>query len=114
MLGSSNEDQVIVEKGLDAGEIVHLLRPEDSDNYKLAGEDLIPEIKERSRLEREEAERIRQEGMQARRPNGRNNSQMTPEQRQQMMQMRGSREGGQQEGAGGSVTRPVGQGQRNQ
>jgi multidrug efflux pump subunit AcrA (membrane-fusion protein) len=113
MLGSSNEDQIIIEKGLEAGDIVHLLQPEDSEDYKLAGEELIPEIKEKAKLEKEEAERIRNEGMKARRPNGRNNMQITPEQREQMMQMRGSRGGGEQQGAGGTVNRPAGQNERN-
>jgi multidrug efflux pump subunit AcrA (membrane-fusion protein) len=114
VLGESNEDQIIVEQGLKAGEVLHLLQPANSEAFKLTGEELIATIKERARIKREEEERIRMEGQQNRmNGNGGNRMQMTPEQMERMMQMRGNREGGQTgEQTGGQ--RPPGQGQRTE
>lgn len=112
LLGDSNEDQIIIEEGLKPGEILHLLQPANPDSYRLSGEDLISVIKDRERQKREEAERQRRETQQTRQQNG-NRMQLTPEQIERMMQMRGTREGGQQPGAAGAATRPAGQGQRN-
>lgn len=44
ILGASNENQIIVEKGLEEGETVLLSKPPDAEDYKLRGEELIPEI----------------------------------------------------------------------
>ena len=98
LLGDSNEDQIIIEEGLKPGEILHLLQPANPDSYRLSGEDLISVIKDRERQKREEAERQRRETQQTRQQNG-NRMQLTPEQIERMMQMRGTREGGQQPGA---------------
>ncbi len=57
LLGPENENEVIVEKGLKEGEKLLLNRPENPDKYSLAGEDLIPVIKERERQKRLEEER---------------------------------------------------------
>ena len=111
LLGDSNEDQIIVEDGLKPGETIFLLQPANPDSFRLSGEELISVIKERERLKREEAERLRRESQQNRQQNG-NRMQFSPEQMERMMQMRGSREGGQQ-GAGGQNTRPTGQTDRN-
>lgn len=106
VLGESNEDQIIVEQGLEAGEVLHLLQPANSDDFKLTGDDLIPTIKERIRLKREEEERIKREN-QSQRTNGRQNGgqwgnrpQPTPEQAERMMQMRGTRGSGNQNQGG--------------
>jgi hypothetical protein len=106
VLGESNEDQVIVEQGLTEGEVLHLLRPENGDSFKLTGEELTSTIKEKARLKKEEEERIRREGQTTRPSNG-NRMEMTPEQREQMMQMRGTREGGQTRQPSGQ-TQPTG------
>ena len=57
LLGPENENEVIVEKGLKEGEKLLLNRPGNPDKYSLAGEDLIPVIKERERQKRLEEER---------------------------------------------------------
>jgi HlyD family secretion protein len=103
VLGESNEDQVIVEQGLNAGEVLHLLQPAESEKFRLAGEEFIDTIKERVR-QKKEAEAARRSVNQNGRPAGGSRGQMTPEQMQRMQQMRGTREGGQTEGA----TRPTG------
>lgn len=48
VLGKSNEKNVIVEKGLATGTIIYLSPPEETQKFKLAGENLIPIIKERN------------------------------------------------------------------
>jgi hypothetical protein len=47
ILGESNEKNVIVEKGLEPGDIIFLIPPQNPENFRLVGEDLIPEIKAR-------------------------------------------------------------------
>jgi hypothetical protein len=50
LLGKSNEKNVIVEQGLEAGTIIYLLPPEESKKFKLVGENLISIIKERQQV----------------------------------------------------------------
>jgi multidrug efflux pump subunit AcrA (membrane-fusion protein) len=47
LLGKSNERNVIVEQGLEPGTFIYLIPPEESQKFKLAGENLIPIIRER-------------------------------------------------------------------
>jgi len=61
ILGESNDKNIIIEQGLDAGESVWLLTPESPDKFKLAGTDLIPVIRDREKARKLENERIRQE-----------------------------------------------------
>ena len=49
LLGETNENQVVVEKGLEKGEKVYLSAPENAEKMKLGGEELIPTIQERAR-----------------------------------------------------------------
>ncbi|MFN8240345.1 MAG: HlyD family efflux transporter periplasmic adaptor subunit [Bacteroidales bacterium] len=65
LLGESNENNVIVEKGLEEGEVVYLSTPEDPTRFRLVGEDLIPVIKERERLKKEEELKLRREAEEA-------------------------------------------------
>jgi hypothetical protein len=65
LLGESNENNVIVEQGLKTGEVIYLSTPEDPDKFKLVGEDLIPVIRERERIKKEEEKRLREEAEQA-------------------------------------------------
>ncbi|MGC1389707.1 MAG: efflux RND transporter periplasmic adaptor subunit [Bacteroidales bacterium] len=44
-LGESNEKNIIVVKGLEPGTPIYISRPENSEEFKLVGEDLIPLIK---------------------------------------------------------------------
>lgn len=63
MTGEQNENFIIVEKGLNIDDEVYLSVPENSDRYTLAGEDLIPEIKQREadRKRKEEEARLANE-----------------------------------------------------
>ncbi len=45
LLGESNEKNVIIAKGLDAGTSIFNITPEEPEKFKMAGEELIPEIK---------------------------------------------------------------------
>ena len=46
LLGESNEKNVIVEQGLEAGTTIYLTPPAESESFKLVGKDLIAKIKE--------------------------------------------------------------------
>lgn len=65
ILGESNENEVIVEQGLESGEKVLLSAPDETEKYKLLGEDLIPIIKEREKQKKLEEERMKQEAIEA-------------------------------------------------
>ena len=65
ILGESNENEVIVEQGLEPGEKVLLSAPDDTEKYRLLGEDLIPIIKERIKQKKLEEERMKQEAIKA-------------------------------------------------
>jgi HlyD family secretion protein len=45
ILGESNEKNVIIEKGLEPGTTVYLVPPENTENFRLVGEDLISMIR---------------------------------------------------------------------
>ena len=47
VLGQSNEKHVIVEKGLKPGVQVYIIPPEDPENFKVSGEELISEIRQK-------------------------------------------------------------------
>jgi hypothetical protein len=48
VLGRSNEKHVIVEKGLNPGTQVYIIPPDEPEKFKLAGEELIPEIRQKT------------------------------------------------------------------
>lgn len=54
VLGGSNDNHVIVEHGLAENERVYLTRPENPDNFRLRGEDLIAIIQEKKEKEKAE------------------------------------------------------------
>jgi len=56
VLGPSNENEVIIEHGLEAGDEIYLTVPDDKDNFKLRGEELIEIIKKKKEQERKEEE----------------------------------------------------------
>jgi multidrug efflux pump subunit AcrA (membrane-fusion protein) len=110
VLGESNENDVIVEQGLSSGDKLYLSIPEEGDKFRLHGEDLIAQIKERKKQKEQEQKREQninpRAGMM---PPNMTPEQMreymqnlTPEQREAMRQMRSS--GGQGMGQG----RPAG------
>jgi HlyD family secretion protein len=66
VLGESNENNVVIEKGLASGTQVYLSTPEKPENFKLTGEELISVIREREKVKKAEEMRIRQESDKAR------------------------------------------------
>ncbi len=111
VLGESNENDVIVEQGVDIGEKLYLSIPEGADRFKLMGEDLIATVKERKRL-REEEDKLQQngrkrEGMPANMTPEQMRQYMqslTPEQRESMRQIRGAGGTGSGQGRAGAAT----------
>ncbi|MGF1585246.1 MAG: efflux RND transporter periplasmic adaptor subunit [Bacteroidales bacterium] len=62
VLGSANDNHVIIEHGLAANDRVYLTTPSNPDNYRLVGEDLIAVIAEKKEMEKSlEAERRAEE-----------------------------------------------------
>jgi HlyD family secretion protein len=60
VLGEADQDKIIIEQGLKAGTDVWLSIPENPDKFSLAGQELIPVIREKEReLARLEEERLR-------------------------------------------------------
>lgn len=55
LLGESNEKQVLIERGLEAGTLLYLNNPENPEKFKLNGKDLIPVIKGREKVRNEMA-----------------------------------------------------------
>jgi len=93
VLGDANENEIIVEKGLEEGDRIYLSIPEGLEHMKMAGQDLIPLIREKARQKRLEEERRNGEMVGGRRgmrgftmPEG-----VTPQQMEQMMQEGGGR-----------------------
>jgi HlyD family secretion protein len=66
VLGESNENNVIVEKGLTAGTQIYLSTPLKPESFDLTGEELIPIIKERIMMKKAEEKRQREESEKAR------------------------------------------------
>jgi HlyD family secretion protein len=66
VLGEANENNVIIEQGLEAGTQLYLSTPEEPENFKLTGEDLIPVIREKARVKKEEEKKQRADAEQAR------------------------------------------------
>jgi hypothetical protein len=48
LLGEANDKNVIVERGLKAGELIYTIQPQDPEKFKLVGENLISSIKSRN------------------------------------------------------------------
>jgi hypothetical protein len=62
VLGESNENNVIVEKGLEPETQIYLNLPEEPERFtRMAGEELIAEIKEREKAKREAERRANEE-----------------------------------------------------
>jgi HlyD family secretion protein len=109
VLGESNENNVVIEQGLEAGTQVFLSTPENADEFKLVGEDLIAIIKEKEKAKKDEEMRIRMEAERARDERGGGmmgpggmgpggmggggRMNLTPEQIQQFQSMRGTQGG---------------------
>ena len=59
LLGVSNEKNIIIEKGLKPGEDIYLATPENPSKFRMAGNELIPVIRERERTRKSENEKYR-------------------------------------------------------
>jgi HlyD family secretion protein len=100
VLGESNENNVIVEQGIEPGTQIYLNTPEEPEKFvKIAGNELIPVIKQKEKEKKEAEQRANMEaqrgfgGMPGQGMMGR---EMTPEMRQQFQQMRATmQQGGQ-------------------
>ncbi|TVR73352.1 MAG: HlyD family efflux transporter periplasmic adaptor subunit [Marinilabiliales bacterium] len=95
VLGSANENHVIVEHGLTENERIYLTIPENPDRYRLVGEDLIAVIQEKRERQREEEQARRQE-----------EERVLRERENRMRQMRQPGAGAAGAGAGMQTTRP--------
>ena len=115
VLGEANENSVIVEEGIEEGDQLYLSIPEEPEEFKIVGEDLIEKIHEKERLKREEEEKREKEieennkrGSQVMTPEMRERfMNMSEEEREQMRSMMQQQRGGQsegQEGQEGQVT----------
>ncbi|MEE4115688.1 MAG: efflux RND transporter periplasmic adaptor subunit [Marinilabiliaceae bacterium] len=116
VLGESNENRVVVEQGLAEGDILYLNTPEESESYKLVGEELMEVIKEKAR-ERERA--IRESSQSKESGQGSRMSpemmerfqNMSDEERQKAMQQ--MRQQGGRQGGGTRAASPAGSGEQN-
>jgi HlyD family secretion protein len=102
VLGESNENNVVVEQGVEPGTQLYLSTPANAENFKLVGEELITVIKEREKARKDEEDRINKEAASPRGqgggmmgPGGMGGGRMniTPEQMQQFQNMRGGQGG---------------------
>ena len=84
VLGESNENEVIIEQGVEEGDQLYLSIPEEPEEFKLVGEELKEVIREKERLKREMEEK-REKDIEER--NNRGSQEMSPEMREQFMNM---------------------------
>lgn len=85
VLGESNENNVIVEQGIEEGDLLYLTVPDDESKFKKAGNDLIKVIKEREQQRKAEEERIRKEAEAERARRDQDMPTMDPGQMQQFL-----------------------------
>ena len=82
LLGSSNENAIIVEDGLRNGEELYLSVPSDPESFRFVGQEFIPEIiKRKEDMERAERERQELQGQKPERVPGRQGPAGQPQQR---------------------------------
>ncbi len=65
LLGESNENNIIIEKGLKEGDMLYLSTPQKPESFRLTGEDLIAENKQRAKEKKLEEEKNREEAAKA-------------------------------------------------
>lgn len=116
VLGESNENRVVIEQGLEEGEVLFLNTPEDAEDFKLVGEDLKEVIKEKAK----EKERAAREAAKERESDNKPGmspemierfQNMSDEERQEMMKT--MRESGGRQGGNPRAARPGGSGEQN-
>jgi len=104
--GEENENNVVIEQGLEEGAVIYLSTPEDTEKFKLSGQDLIAVNQERAKARKEEERKIQED---AQRANSQRSGQMpggmTPEMMQRFQQMGGGTpsQGGTMRGQGGQA-----------
>ena len=103
VLGESNENNVVIEQGLEPGTMIYLSTPPEPETFKLTGEELIAVIRDREKAKKAEELRIREEAERARNEGGgrmnRGDMNITPEMMQRFQNAGGP--GGAPEGAPG-------------
>jgi hypothetical protein len=103
VLGEENENNVVIEQGLEPGAVIYLSTPENLDKFRLSGQDLIAVNQERVKAKKEEERKAKEEAAKASEqgfPGGMEG--ITPEMMQRFEQMRGNMpQGGATSGPGG-------------
>jgi hypothetical protein len=97
VLGESNENNIVVEQGLEPGDMIYLNTPEEPEQFtRIAGTDLIPVIKEKEAARKEAERRANEAAQRGSGMGGRGGmrGQMTPEMMQQFQNMRQGGQGG--------------------
>lgn len=96
VLGESNENNIVVEQGLEPGTQIYLNTPAKPENFKLAGQELISVIRERESARKAEEARAKEEAARAKEQGGmmgRPGMNITPEMMQRFQSMRGGQGG---------------------
>ncbi len=65
VLGEANENNVVIEQGLEAGTVIYLSTPENPDRFKVSGQDLIAVNQERAKAKKEEERKAKEEAQKA-------------------------------------------------
>ncbi len=98
VLGESNENNVVIEQGLQPGTQIYLNTPAKAENFKLTGEELVSVIKDRAKTKKAEEMRLRQEAEKAKVEGGRMSGSpgmnITPEMMQRFQNRRDNQSGG--------------------
>ncbi len=92
VLGESNENNVVVEQGIEPGVQLYLNTPKKPEEFtRLLGENLIDVIKEKDRIRKEEERKVNEQSQRRDMMEGRGGGMMnmTPEMRQQFQNMKG-------------------------
>ncbi|MDP4221721.1 MAG: HlyD family efflux transporter periplasmic adaptor subunit [Bacteroidota bacterium] len=89
VLGEENENNVIIEQGLNPGDKIFLSTPENPERFKLAGQELIAVNQERAKARKEEELKAKQEAEKERQAPSTMEG-MTPEMMQKFQNMRGN------------------------
>jgi hypothetical protein len=117
ILGESNENNVVVDQGLEPGTQLFLSTPEKPENFKLVGEDLVPIIREKLRLKKEEDRRQRENAtkqQEQRELTGvMGGVSMSPEMRRQVSRMKGAGQNGMSRDSSSRIRRMTQPGQQN-
>jgi HlyD family secretion protein len=92
VLGESNENNVVIEKGLNPEVQIYLSSPGNPESFKLVGEELITIIKDRAKAKKAEELLLRQEAESVKVQKG-EMMDITPEMKQNFQKMKGDQPG---------------------